>query len=167
MSWELQEEAEITSNDGILIQITSDKFVSLPTSQAIPQSVKSYSWEVEINKCSTNVDIGIGFKSDSNYVRYWRHTGNIENQKAFIEETEPSQANDIVSCHMRKMDYSGIEIQQCTFMKNEKKLGTWYVEGNNLRPTILFYPMNEETETVELKTSLGSTKLNPDHGKYA
>ena len=58
------------------------------------------------------------------------------------------------------------KIQKCTIMKNEKILGTWHVDGKNLRPKIWFHPMQDEMETAVLKSTLGNSKYYPSQGTY-
>ena len=166
LSWELEGIEGLTSNDGSLLQIRSQNFVSISTSQPVPPWIEYYSWEVKIDQCSKDAGIGIGFGSDSNFIRYYGRTGNIDSDGLFIEDTEPAQMSDTVSCHMRKVDYFGCKIQKCTVMKNERILGTWHIDGKNLRPMIWFDPMEEETETTVLKSTLGNSKYYPSQGTY-
>ena len=51
-------------------------------------------------------------------------------------------------------------------MKNQKSLGKWYLEGENIRPEIWFDPLDEETKTAELATSLGSSTFEQYSGQY-
>ena len=108
----MKTDTSITSNDGYLLQFSSDEWCTLLTSQAIPKSMKSYSWEVKINKCSANTDIGSGFFTDSDSIRYWSDSGNIEDGKEIVETTESSQVNDTLSFHMRRVYYAGVTLQQ-------------------------------------------------------
>ena len=166
LSWELEGIKGFTSSDGSLLQISSDNLVGISTSQVVTPWIEYYSWQVEIDQCSKDAGIGIGFVSDSNFIRYWSHTGNIDSKVSFIEESEPVQVSDTISCHMRKIDYSGCKIQKCTIMKNEKILGAWNVDGKNLRPKIWFDPMQDEMKTAVLKSTLGNSKYCPNQGMH-
>ena len=130
----------------------------LSTSQSIPKAVQSYSFDIELVNSSSNIKFSIGIKSDSSFVRYSTDNGDIQEDENVIHKTEAAEPNTIISCHLQKLKYFGSTIQKCTFIKNETKLGTWYVEGKHLRPSIWFHPTTDQSQTAEIKTCLESNK---------
>jgi hypothetical protein len=51
---------------------------------------------------------------------------------------------------IRKLNYGGGALTQFAFMSNARKIGTWFAEGKDIRPSIWFDRSNGKHETAEL-----------------
>ena len=97
LSWASPEGDGITCNDGSHVLFDGCTPLVLSTSQPIPEAMRSYSFDIQLVKRSSNINFSIGIKSDSSFVRYSTDNGDIQEDENVIHKAEAAEPNTIIS----------------------------------------------------------------------
>ena len=127
----------------------------MTTSQPIPLSLSSYSFEIKMESgCD---DISVGMQIDDNFIQYISDIGYFQDDQdgtPIFDQLEPFGDDDVIGCHMRSISAGDNVYKYLKFYKNGKVVGSRVVDGKFLRPRVKLYSLKNETK---IRSYLGTT----------
>lgn len=145
--------------------MTGEGVQILITTQAIPECLESFYYDIELSKESSSNEIMVGMESDTDEIRYNWEFGSIDMNGKEITMNEELTQGDVMGIGLQRIRVDGITYQWVSFYKNGKRLGSpWMIDGSQLRPKISLIPTAGEEGRMVVESSLGDGKARKTLG---